>query len=248
MEERLDKLLVDRQMVSSRTRAEEMIRKNGVRVNGKLIFKTGKKVPVDAELLLMVEEIPYVSRGALKLIHALDEFRLDVRNKIALDVGSSTGGFTQVLLERGASKVYCVDVGTNQLHPDLKSEPRIVNLEQTHVRQLNQQNIPEIIDCIVIDVSFISLEQVFPFIHAFLSTEGEIVALIKPQFEVGKVNIGKKGIVKNAALYPVVIEKIRSSAENNFLKMQSITDSPILGGDGNKEFLALFRKAMKSSP
>lgn len=242
MEERLDKLLLQRTLVSSRVRAEEIIRVYGVKVNGKLITKTGKKIPVDAHIELMAEEIPWVSRGALKLVEAIGQWNPVVDNKTIMDIGASTGGFTEVLLKNGAQKVFCVDVGKDQLHPSIKEDPRVVNLERTHVRELTHKSITDSCDGCVIDVSFISLEKIFPFIHPFLSDGAFIIALVKPQFEVGKENIGKGGIVKNQTLYKEVIEKIKITGATNHLSYISHIESPILGGDGNKEFLMLLKK------
>lgn len=242
MEERLDKLLIQRNLVSTRTRAEQIIREVGVKVDGKLITKTGKKFPVDCEIEMVANEIPWVSRGALKLVEALEKWKPEIKGKTFMDIGASTGGFTQVLLENGASKVYCVDVGTNQLHEKVAEDPRTVNLEKTHVRELTPRLIPEKTNGCVIDVSFISLEKIFPFIHNFLEEGSPIIALVKPQFEVGKKNVGKGGIVKDTKLYPEVIEKVKQSASMNNLSYEAHIDSPVLGGDGNREFLMLLRK------
>jgi 23S rRNA (cytidine1920-2'-O)/16S rRNA (cytidine1409-2'-O)-methyltransferase len=239
VEERLDKILLQRGLVSSRVRAEQIIREVGVKVNGKLISKTGKKFPIDATIEMMAEELPWVSRGALKLIEALDQWNPAIEDACLLDVGASTGGFTEVLLSRNAKKVYCIDVGKDQLHAKLKSDQRVINLEKTHVRDLTQRLIPEMADGCVIDVSFISLEKIFPFIHSFLKESAFVIALVKPQFEVGKDNIAKGGIVKNKALYPEVIQQIIKSAEDNNLIYKAHIASPILGGDGNEEFLML---------
>lgn len=241
-EERLDKLIIARNLVSTRVRAEKIIEETGVLVNGKLITKAGKKVPIDAEIILLQEEIPWVSRGALKLLKAIELWGIDFTGKIVMDVGASTGGFTEVVLQHGASKVFCIDVGTKQLHAKLLADERVVNLEKTHVRELNSNLIPEKLDACVIDVSFISLEKIFPFIHSFLEENAQIVALVKPQFEVGKENISKGGIVKNKNLYSEVIEKIKSCGLKCNFEYQNHTESPILGGDGNMEFLMLFRK------
>lgn len=243
MLERLDKLLIQRNLVSSRTRAEEIIRKHGVMVDGKLINKTGKKFPVDCEIKMVEEEIPWVSRGALKLIAALDEWKPDLEGKVFMDIGASTGGFTEVLLSKGAKKVYCVDVGTDQLHEKIKQRPEVINLEKTHVRELNSRIINEPIDGCVIDVSFISLKKVFPFIHSFIKENGIVIALVKPQFEVGKDNIGKGGIVKNKSLYPQVLKEVAAEAQKNNLRMIGSIESPVLGGDGNMEFLMYLTKA-----
>lgn len=245
-EERLDKLILQRGLVSTRVRCEEIIEKSGVLVNGKLITKAGKKFPLDVKIELLSEEIPWVSRGALKLEKARTHWNIDFSGKTVLDIGASTGGFTEIALTNGASKVYCVDVGTNQLHERIKSNPNVVNLEKTHVRELNNRLIPECVDLIVIDVSFISLEKIFPFVHAFLAENGQVVALVKPQFEVGKENIGKGGIVKNKMLYPQILEKITQIAQENHLEKIDVIESPILGGDGNMEFLMLLKGISKN--
>lgn len=242
-EERLDKLLIQRNLVSTRVRAEKIIRETGVKVNGKLVTKGGKRFPVDCTIELLEEEIPWVSRGALKLLEAVEKWQPRIENGVFLDIGASTGGFTEVLLKNGAQKVYCVDVGSKQLHERIAEDERTVNLEKTHVRELSSNLIPELTDGCVIDVSFISLEKIFPFIHSFIKEHGVVIALVKPQFEVGKENIGKGGIVKDKKLYPSVIENIKSSAVENNLTFIDFTDSPILGGDGNKEFLIYFKKS-----
>lgn len=246
MEERLDKLLIQRQLVSSRTRAEQLITTTGVKVNGKLITKIGKKFPVDAHIELIAEEIPWVSRGALKLLEAMNFWQLSAENLICLDIGASTGGFTEVLLTKNCKKVYAVDVGKDQLHPKIESNEQVVNLQKTHVRELTNNLIPEHVDACVIDVSFISLSKIFPFIHPFIKQGGWIIALVKPQFEVGKENVGKGGIVKNKTLYPAVIEQVKQTAAENNLLFHDLIDSPILGGDGNKEFLMLLHKAQSN--
>lgn len=233
---------MQRRLVTTRTRAEQIIRTTGVKVNGKLINKTGKKFPVDCVIEMIEEEIPWVSRGALKLEEAIKAWHPELNNRIAMDIGASTGGFTEVLLSHGAAKVYAVDVGKDQLHERVKKDPRVVNLEKTHVRELTNNLIPELIDVCVIDVSFISLIKIFPFIHSFLKEDAEIMALVKPQFEVGKENIAKGGIVKNKNLYKEVIEAIVSAAKTNNLQYVDHIDSPILGGDGNKEFLMRLAK------
>ncbi len=242
MEERLDKILLSRNLVSSRARAEEIIKNDGVLVNGKLLNKTGKKIPIDATIELLAEELPWVSRGALKLIQAIDTWNPNIENKIFLDIGASTGGFTEVLLSKNAAKVYCIDVGTDQLHTKIKNDSRTINLEKTHVRELTHQLIPEPIDGCVIDVSFISLSKVFPFIHAFLKENAFVIALVKPQFEVGKENIGKGGIVKNKILHQKCIIDLIEIAKVNQLIFEAQIPSPILGKDGNHEYLIYLRK------
>lgn len=242
MEERLDKILLQRKLVSSRVRAEQIIREVGVRVDGKLINKTGKKFPIDCKIEMIQEEIPWVSRGALKLIEAINKWQPSIAGGTFMDIGASTGGFTEVLLQNGANKVFCVDVGKDQLHQKIKADERVINLEKTHVRELTLKTIPDPIDGCVIDVSFISLEKIFPFIHSFLKPNAFVIALVKPQFEVGKENIAKGGIVKNKSLYPEVIERIKLSAKVNNMEYQDHIVSPILGGEGNQEFLMLLKK------
>ncbi len=242
MEERLDKLLMDRKLVTTRARAEQIIKEFGVKVNGKLIQKTGKKFPIDAHIEMIQEEIPYVSRGAYKLLEAMNTWGINVEGATAMDVGASTGGFTEVLLQHQAAKVYCVDVGSNQLHEKIRTNAKVINLEKTHVRILTPQLIPDPIDVCVIDVSFISIIKIFPFIHAFLKPGATVIALIKPQFEVGKENIAKGGIVKNKKLYPQILNEIKTVAQFNQLKPLDVIESPILGGDGNREFLMLLHK------
>lgn len=242
MEIRLDKLLLDKAYVTSRERAKSLILKSAVRVNGQIIDKPGKLIPVDAVIELLQEDIPWVSRGALKLAEALESFQVQVNNKVCIDVGASTGGFTQVLLSKGAEWVYAVDVGQGQLVELLRSDPRVINLEKTHVKELNKELIPRPPELCVIDVSFISLEKVLPFLPDILASNAEIIALIKPQFEVGKANLNNKGIVKSTVLYPEVIQKIEQVAKQIGFKKVGIIDSPILGGDGNKEFLIYLKR------
>lgn len=241
-EERLDKILIRRKLVTTRVRAEKIIRETGVLVNGKLVTKTGKRFPIDCEIEMLAEEIPWVSRGAIKLLAATDQWKPNIKDGTFMDIGASTGGFTEVLLSKGAAKVFCVDVGTKQLHERIESDERVVNLEKTHVRELTPKLITEMNDGCVIDVSFISLEKIFPFIHSFLKPGAFVIALVKPQFEVGKKNIGKGGIVKDKKLYPKVIENIKQLGRSNNLTFIDLVDSPILGGDGNKEFLIYFKK------
>lgn len=241
-EERLDKILIQRQLVSTRVRAEKIIRETGVKVNGQLVTKTGKKFPIDCKIEMLAEELPWVSRGAVKLLEAIERWQPTIEGKTLLDIGASTGGFTEVLLKNGAARVYCVDVGRDQLHASLKSSSQVVNLEKTHVRELTLKQVPELVDGCVIDVSFISLTSVFPFVHPFIKEDGFVIALVKPQFEVGKKNVGKGGIVRDKQLYPEVLDRIRQDAASNRLEAVEHIGSPILGGDGNQEFLLLLRK------
>jgi len=234
---RLDKALVDSGLVSSRERAKALIVQNCVQVNGTVVNKPGKIIAETDAIELLQEELPWVSRGALKLLTALEQFNIDPSPKICIDIGASTGGFTEVLLKKGAAKVFAVDVGQGQLVEKIKSDDRVVNLEKTHVKDLTQEIIPEKPSLCVIDVSFISLEKVLPHLPPILDDSAEVVALIKPQFEVGKTNLNNKGIVKDVNLYAVVVNKIKQVAQALEFEVNHIIDSPILGGDGNKEFL-----------
>jgi 23S rRNA (cytidine1920-2'-O)/16S rRNA (cytidine1409-2'-O)-methyltransferase len=242
MEERLDKLLVERGLVSSRTRGEELIKNGDVLVNGVSVEKPGKKIPTDAKIILLNEELAWVSRGALKLIKAIEQFEISVEGKTFIDLGASTGGFTEVLLKNNAAQVYCVDVGHGQLHERIAADKRVVNIEKTHIRELTTAHVPSKVDGIVIDVSFISLEKVLPFTSSFVATDGVLVALIKPQFELEKKLLNKQGIVKSASNYPSVIERIKNAAIASNFEVVAVIDSPIVGGDGNKEFLLFARK------
>jgi 23S rRNA (cytidine1920-2'-O)/16S rRNA (cytidine1409-2'-O)-methyltransferase len=237
MEERLDKILVDRGLVTSRTRGEELIKNGDVLVNGISIEKPGKKIPVDSKILLLNEELTWVSRGALKLLKAIEHFQIPVADKKFIDLGASTGGFTEVLLSKGALHVFCVDVGHGQLHERIRENPAITNIEKTHIRELTNAHVPEPVDGIVIDVSFISLEKVLPFTGNFVKQGGTLVALIKPQFELEKRFLNKHGVVKSAAVYPDILKRIEKSVLDSHFEVQGIIDSPIIGGDGNKEFL-----------
>lgn len=240
---RLDKLLVERGLVSTRTRAEQVITTYGVMVDGILVTKTGKKFTEDVIIQLIQEEIPWVSKGAIKLLAALEKWQIDVTDNVCLDIGASTGGFTEVLLHHGASRIFAVDVGHGQMHPKLTSEKKITNIEKTHVRQLTSKTITQEADIMAVDVSFISLTKVLPFLHPFLKDDARVILLIKPQFEVGKENLNKNGIVIKKALYTETIENIKNSANQNQLQFIDYIESPILGGDGNREFLAYFCKS-----
>lgn len=236
MKERLDRALVSRNLVRSRTEAQELIRHGKVLVNKQVISKPSFEVS-DADIIRVTERLPYVSRGGLKLQHALEHFAIDVRAKIVLDIGSSTGGFTDCLLQNGAVRVYAVDVGTFQMEQKLRGDSRVVLMEQTDIRNLSQ--LPEKVDGIVIDVSFISLEHIFPSITRFLKPGGFVIALVKPQFEVGRGNLNKHGVVINEETRKAALTKILTVATQSDLTIKNVTESPILGGDGNKEFLLL---------
>jgi 23S rRNA (cytidine1920-2'-O)/16S rRNA (cytidine1409-2'-O)-methyltransferase len=240
---RVDKLLVDRGLVESRAKAQALIMAGKVYSGDRRIAKAGDTLPENAPLELKGQDHPWVSRGGLKLAHALAEFALDPRGAIAIDVGASTGGFTDVLLAQGASKVFAVDVGHGQLAWRLRTDPRVVVLERTNARYLTTQQIPEPIDWIVCDASFIGLETVLPAALALAKPQAIAVALIKPQFEVGPDRVGKGGVVRDSALHQEVCERIRAWVSRQpGWSVIGLTESPILGPEGNKEFLIAARK------
>lgn len=232
---RLDELLVKLSICETRSKAQLLIRSGNVIVNSSLVDKPAKLTLPDANITIK-EKLRYVSRGGLKLEHALKEFNIDPSNKIALDIGCSTGGFTDCLLQNGATKVYAVDVGYGQLALPLRNDPRVVLMEKVNARYLTPENIPEKPDIITIDVSFISLSKIFPAISILSHSNTIIIALIKPQFEAQKKD-AKKGVVKDPLVHEKVIEMIKLSAKENNLSPQALTPSPILGPKGNKEFL-----------
>jgi 23S rRNA (cytidine1920-2'-O)/16S rRNA (cytidine1409-2'-O)-methyltransferase len=207
-----------------------------VLVNGLLVTKPGTLVDEDAQIILKEEEIPYVSRGGLKLESALTNFNISVKDKIAMDVGASTGGFTDCLLKNGAKKVYCIDVGYGQLAWKLRRDQRVVLIERTNIRYLERERIPDEIDIATIDVSFISLLKVVPKVMEFLKKDGEIVALIKPQFEAGKGEVEKGGVIKDEEKRLKVVQKVKEELESFGLKTIGIMQSPILGQKGNVEY------------
>lgn len=240
--ERLDKLLVLQGLVQSRDRAQALILAGKVVVDDHTVDKVGAKVPVEATLRLKGEDIPYVSRGGLKLAKGLAAFGVQVAGRIALDVGASTGGFTDCLLQAGAARVYAVDVGYGQLAWSLREDPRVINLERTNIRDLQPQSLPELPTLAVIDASFISLDKVLPATLPLLAPPGEVVALIKPQFEVGRGEVGKGGVVRDADKHQQVQEKIAQLARSLGCEVLGITESPVLGPKGNREFLIGLRK------
>ena len=240
--ERLDKLLVDRGLVPSRERARALILAGQVVVDERRVDKAGAQVPLECEVRLKGEDIPYVSRGGLKLAKGLDAFGVDPRGRVAVDVGASTGGFTDCLLQRGAAKVYAVDVGYGQLAWKLREDPRVVNLERTNIRELTPDRLPERPDLAVIDASFISLDKVLPSTLGLLAPEAEIIALIKPQFEVGKGEVGKGGVVRDPQKHAAVVERVRELGESLGCAVLEVVESPILGPKGNREFLIWMQK------
>ncbi|MBI4639758.1 MAG: TlyA family RNA methyltransferase [Candidatus Tectomicrobia bacterium] len=236
MKERLDTLLVTRGLVESRERARRLIMSGNVFINGSLIEKVGSRVPLDCDVAIKENPLRYVSRGGIKLEKALESFQADVRGKVALDVGASTGGFTDCLLQHGAKRVYAVDVGYGQLAWKLRQDPRVITLERNNIRFLSLSEIPEKIDLATIDVAFISLELVLPVVKQFLGDNGEIIALIKPQFEVGKGEVGKGGVVRDREKHRQVIIKLIEKARALGLTIKGLIRSPLEGPKGNREF------------
>jgi 23S rRNA (cytidine1920-2'-O)/16S rRNA (cytidine1409-2'-O)-methyltransferase len=234
---RLDRLLVDRNLVESRERGQALILAGQVLVNGQKQDKAGALVPADAEIRIIGETLRYVSRGGLKLEAALRDFKISVSGRTALDVGASTGGFTDCLLQNGAAKVYAVDVGYGQMAWKIRQDDRVVVLERINIRAMEPSFIPEQVDIVVIDVSFISLEKVIPSIMKFMKPASDLVALIKPQFEAGKELVGKGGIVRDADARNAVVKRIEEFVKGTGLDVIGVIPSPITGQDGNVEFL-----------
>jgi 23S rRNA (cytidine1920-2'-O)/16S rRNA (cytidine1409-2'-O)-methyltransferase len=237
LRERIDLLLVKRGLVQSRARAQDEIKAGHVLADGKVVAKSGELIASDADITIE-QQNPFVSRAALKLAHALDHFNIEVSDKIVLDIGASTGGFTQVCLGRGAKRVYAVDVGHRQLAPLLREEARVVALEDTDIRHLTRAEIGEPIDLIVCDVSFIGLEKALTPALDLAAESAVVIALIKPQFEAGPGKVGKGGIIKDERVQEEIVTRIRDwLGEQRGWRVLGVTESPIEGGDGNKEFL-----------
>ncbi len=234
---RLDKLMLERGLAPSREKAQALIMAGQVVVGDHAAEKAGQQVLPDVELRIKGEALPYVSRGGLKLEKGLDAFAITTEGRIAIDVGASTGGFTDCLLQRGAARVYAVDVGYGQLAWKLREDPRVVVLEKTNIRHLQPEHLDPLPDLAVIDASFISLNLVLPPTLALLRRPAEVVALVKPQFEVGKGAVGKGGIVRDPRLHDEVLRKMEALAADLGAELLGICDSPITGADGNREFL-----------
>jgi len=239
---RLDEALVARGLAENRTRARALIMAGLVFAGERRLDKAGMPVTDDLAIEVRGKEHPWVSRGGVKLAHALDSFAIDPGGRLALDIGASTGGFTDVLLTRGARKVYAVDVGHGQLHWKLRNDPRVVVLERTNARNLDRAAISEPLDLIVCDASFIGLETVLPAALALAAPAATLVALIKPQFEVGKGRVEKGGVVRDPALHEEVCARIGAWLAAQGWTVLGLTESPILGPEGNKEFLIAARR------
>lgn len=233
---RLDQYLVEQGYFESRARAQAAIAAGLVSLDGAVVTKPAHKTPPDATIALQGDIHTYVSRGGVKLEAALRSMEIDPAGKTCLDLGASTGGFSDVLLRRGAAKVYAVDVGTGQLHEKIAGDPRVVNLEKTHAKDLTRTLIPDAIEMIVCDVSFISLKKALPPVLALAAPSARLAALVKPQFEVGREGLGKGGIVKEG-LGECAAEDMRAWIEAQGWRVMGLMESPIKGGDGNREFL-----------
>ncbi|MGC2236632.1 MAG: TlyA family RNA methyltransferase [Pyrinomonadaceae bacterium] len=242
--ERIDKLLVELGFADSRTKAQALVMSGVVIVDEKRIEKPSQEFSGDAKIRIKgkTAESKYVGRGGLKLERALEEFQIRTSGYVCLDVGASTGGFTDCLLQNGATKIVAIDVGTNQLVWKLRNDERVEVRENVNARYLKPEDFTEKFDLIVMDVSFISVTKILPVLPPLLKTAGKIITLIKPQFEVGRGEVGKGGIVRDAEKQVRVVSEINSFAETCGLKVSGVIDSPILGADGNKEFLALYER------
>lgn len=240
---RLDLRLVDRGLAPSRERARALILAGQVRVNGQAMTKAGTLVAQDAEITLAVPDHPYVGRGGVKLAHALDVFGIDVRGRLALDVGASTGGFTDVLLRRGAVSVIALDVGHGQLDWTLRTDPRVIVREHVNARALTREDVPHNVDVVTIDVSFISLRHILPALPSVLAPGAVVVALVKPQFEAGRAEVGRGGLVTDPAVHKAVLERVIEDARRVGFGVIGQTPSPITGATGNQEFFVHFALA-----
>jgi 23S rRNA (cytidine1920-2'-O)/16S rRNA (cytidine1409-2'-O)-methyltransferase len=238
---RLDTLVVDRGLSPSRERARALILAGQITVDGQVISKAGAPVAVDARIELVAPDHPYVGRGGVKLAHALETFAIDVQGRRALDIGASTGGFTDVLLQRGASSVVALDVGHGQLDWRLRNDSRVLVRERVNARTLTGDDVPHAVDLVTIDVAFISLRHIFPSLPPFLARGADIVALVKPQFEAGRADVGKGGLVTDPAVHEAVIARTAEAASAAGLTRAGMTPSPITGAKGNREFFLHLR-------
>ena len=237
---RLDQLVAERGLAPSRERARALILAAQVSVEGRVISKAGTQVEVDVEIALLGREHEWVGRGGLKLAHALDTFGIDVTGREALDIGASTGGFTDVLLKRGASRVVALDVGHNQLDWAIRSDPRVVVVERFNARRLTAADLPAPVDVVCIDVSFISLRLILPAVPPLLRPGADVIALVKPQFEAGRTEIGR-GVIRDPAIHTRVVDEVSAAAAAVGLTPRATTPSPITGQKGNVEFLLHLR-------
>lgn len=241
---RLDQLVFDLGLAESRERAKTTVMSGLVFVNGQRADKPGMQVSPDVNVEVKGTALPYVSRGGLKLEKALKVFPIDVNGKVCIDCGASTGGFTDVLLKNGAAKVYSVDVGYGQLAWSLRNDERVVNMERTNIRYISSEQIPEPLDICAMDLSFISVKLVLPAVCALLKDDAQLVCLIKPQFEAGREEVGKKGVVRDKAVHLSVIESVLSFAPTVGMTVMGLDFSPIKGPEGNREYLCYMKKGV----
>lgn len=246
MKERLDLLLVQRGLAPSREKARAMIMEGNVFVAGQREDKAGTSFDVKAEIEVRGNTLKYVSRGGLKLEKAMQQFQISLTDKICMDIGASTGGFTDCMLQNGAAKVYAVDVGYGQFAWKLRQDARVVCMEKTNIRYVMPEDIEDILDFASVDVSFISLTKVLPPVRELLRDQGELVCLIKPQFEAGREKVGKKGVVRDPKVQEEVIEKVLAAAEELGFGIRNLDFSPIKGPEGNIEFLVHMQKGLKN--
>ena len=248
MKKRLDVLLVERGLSPSREKAKRQIMAGQVYVAGQKEDKAGTSFPEDCEIEVRGPALPYVSRGGLKLEKAVEAFGLSLTDRICMDIGASTGGFTDCMLQNGARKVFAIDVGYGQLAYQLRQDPRVVCMEKTNIRYVTPEDLSDVPDFASIDVSFISLTLVLPVARDLLGDQGAIVALIKPQFEAGREKVGKKGVVREPSVHREVIEKVASFAAGNGLWPLGLTFSPVKGPEGNIEYLIYLKKESRGEP
>lgn len=237
MKDRADKVLTDLGLVSSRSQAKTLIEKGEISVNGKLLRKAGDLISASDDI--KVHSPQFVGRGAFKLLHALTEFKVNCADLVFLDVGASTGGFTEVLLNHGAKRVFAIDVGHDQLAAKLRQDPRVINMEGTNIREI--ENLPELADAAVMDLSFISITKVLADVRRLLKKQSWLIVLIKPQFEAGKERLPKDGVIKDAKVQEEILKEVLGFARADGWKVEKTIDSPIEGKAGNREFLALFK-------
>lgn len=236
--QRADVLLFERGLVKSRERAKRVIMEGVVFIGNRRIDKPGEKVDINSEITIKENPILYVSRGGLKLEKAINIFNIELKDKIAIDIGASTGGFTDCMLKNGVKRVYAIDVGYGQLDWKIRNDPRVIVMERTNIRNVTKEDIGEVADFISIDVSFISLKLVLPVAKKLISEEGYVMALIKPQFEAGREKVGKKGLVKDKKVHFEVINSIAEFCKKNGMKLIKLGFSPITGTTGNIEYLS----------
>lgn len=244
---RLDIAVTELGLAPSRERAKAMIMAGEIYVNNVKALKAGESVSEDAEITFRGKAMPYVSRGGFKLEKAMQAFPISLENKVCMDIGASTGGFTDCMLQNGAKKVYAIDVGYGQLAWKLRTDERVVNLERTNFRYLSKEKVEDVIEFASIDVSFISLTKILPVLRDFLCESGTCVALIKPQFEAGREKVGKKGVVRDMAVHLEVVEKIIDFSVQSGYRVRGLSFSPIRGPEGNIEYLIYLQKSEQAA-